>query len=205
MKIILVRHGETTWNVLKKLQGREDVPLNETGREQARAAGRALSLYPFSGQGPVIISSPLKRATETARLLAEQLPMTAGFYTDEALIERDYGLASGMTYTERERLYPQSDFPGLEDREETEKRIVQGITRLAHVYAGQDLVLVTHGEVGHIFLAYLRGECTRTAHSALKNASISTLIYEEKTGFQIEYYNQSAMELTEILKGKLKR
>ncbi len=199
MKIILVRHGETQWNALGKLQGREDVPLSETGRLQAKATGKALSQYPFSGRGPVIISSPLQRAVETARLVAAELPMTEEIYTNEVLLERDYGAGSGLTREERERLYPDDDFPGLEDRMEAERRIVQGIKLLARKAKGRDLVLVSHGEISHIFLARLRGETTQTGRSALQNASISTLEYDEETGLRIEYYNKSARELTEIL------
>lgn len=202
MKLILVRHGETEWNALGRLQGREDVPLSEIGRRQATAAGRALSHYPFSGQGPVIISSPLQRAVETARLIEAELPRSAGFQTDEALLERDYGRGAGLTREERARLYPNADFPGLEDRARAEARIVQGIRRLAIQADGQDLILVSHGEICHIFLAYLRGETTRTGQSALQNASISTLEWEPDREFRIEYYNQSAAELTERLKKK---
>ena len=204
MKIILVRHGETLWNALGKLQGREDVPLSETGRQQAKAAGQALSHYPFSGQGPVICSSPLQRAKQTAELIAKELQATTAIGSDEVLLERDYGLAAGLTRQEREKLYPTDEFPGLEDRGEAQRRIVQGITRLAVETKGRDLLLVSHGEISHIFLAYLRGEATRTGRSALQNASISTLSFDEKQGFQIEYYNKSAAELTEILQKREK-
>ncbi len=200
MKIILVRHGETLWNALGKLQGREDVPLSEAGRLQAKAAGQALSRYPFSGRGPVVISSPLQRAVETARLLAAELPMATQVYTDEVLLERDYGAGAGLTREERARLYPKADFPGLEDRAAAEQRIVQGISRLAKEAMDRDLILVSHGEISHIFLAQLRGETTQTGRSALQNASISSLEYDGEKGFQIEYYNKSAAELMEILK-----
>ena len=199
MKIILVRHGETQWNALGRLQGREDIALNETGRQQAMAAGKAISRYPFSGPGPVIVSSPLQRAVETARLLAGELPFAAEVQTDEALLERDYGAGAGLTREERARLYPEDDFPGLEDRGAAERRIVEGVTRLARRAGGRDLILVSHGEISHIFLAYLRGEATRTGRSALRNASISTVKWTEETGFRIEYYNQSAQELSELL------
>ena len=202
MKIILVRHGETQWNALGKLQGREDIALNETGRQQAIAAGKAIGRYPFSGRGPVIISSPLQRAAETARLLAGELPYEVAVYSDEALLERDYGAGAGLTREERAQLYPQDDFPGLEDRAEAERRIVEGVKRLARQFAGQDLVLVSHGEICHIFLASLRGDATRTGRSALQNASISTVQWDENTGFQMEYYNKSAGELAEILDAK---
>lgn len=205
MKVILVRHGQTMWNAQHRLQGREDIPLSEAGRLQAIDAGKALSHYPFSGPGPVIISSPLQRAVETARLLAGQLRETAGFFTDAALLERDYGAGAGLTYEERQARFPNDDFPGLEDRQEAERRIVSGITRLAQTYSERDLVLVSHGEICHIFLASLREETTQTGRSALKNASISSLTYDVCKGFQIEYYNKTAEELTRLLfdeKGK---
>lgn len=200
MKIILVRHGETAWNALGRLQGREDVPLSETGRGQAIAAGKALSRYPFSGQGPVIISSPLQRAVETARLIARELQQEEAPVQEETLLERDYGGGAGLTREERARLYPDDDFPGLEDRQAAQDRIFAGVRRLAQDCGGRDLILVSHGEICHIFLAALRGEQTRTGRSALQNASISTLEFDAVSGFRIEYYNQSAQELTEILK-----
>jgi len=198
MKIVLVRHGETLWNAQGRLQGREDVPLNETGLKQAKAAGKALSQYPFSGRGPVIISSPLQRASQTARMIAGELPVVAALREDAVLLERDYGAGAGRTRQELAQLYPQSDFPGLEDRAIAEARIVEGIRRLALEADGQDLILVSHGEICHIFLAFLRGEATQTGRSALRNASISTLEFADGE-FRIEYYNQSAEELTEIL------
>ena len=199
MKIILVRHGETFWNALGKLQGREDIALNETGRGQAVAVGKAIRHYPFSGPGPVVVSSPLQRAVETARLLAQQLKEVADFRTDAVLLERDYGAGAGLTREERAQQYPEDDFPGLEDRAEAERRIVQGVEKLAREAEGRDLILVSHGEISHIFLAHLRGESTRTGRSALRNASISTLEWNEAEGFQMEYYNQSAEELAAIL------
>lgn len=205
MKIILVRHGETQWNAQGRLQGREDVPLSERGLAQAEAAGKALSHYPFSGRGPVIISSPLQRAKETARRIGAQLPSVAGFYEDEALLERDYGAGAGLTLAEREARYPGARYPGLEDRQAAEDRIVRGVQRLAERFAGQDLILVSHGEISHIFLAHLRGDATQTGKSALQNASISSVMYEKESGFAVEYYNQSAAELTAILEKQPRR
>lgn len=202
MKIILVRHGETQWNALGRLQGREDIALNETGRQQAIAAGRAISRYPFSGQGPVIISSPLQRAVETARLLAGELPFSSEVRIDEVLLERDYGAGAGLTQEQRAQLYPDDAFPGLEDRVAAEQRIVGGVEQLARQAMERDLILVSHGEISHIFLAYLRGEKTQTGRSALRNASISIVEWTQEKGFQIEYYNQSAQELAVLLEEK---
>jgi len=64
-RILLIRHGETDWNRIHRFQGRSDVPLNQKGREQARALAVALKHEPITA----IYSSPLVRAIETARLI----------------------------------------------------------------------------------------------------------------------------------------
>ena len=64
MVIYVMRHGQTDWNVAKRLQGRSDTVLNENGRELARKTGEALLAVPFAA----VFSSPLKRAKETAEL-----------------------------------------------------------------------------------------------------------------------------------------
>lgn len=92
--ILIIRHGQTAMNHAKLLQGRSDIPLNETGRQQACAAAAALK-----EKGIVfdhVFSSPLQRAVETASLIAgndEQIIM------DERLIEMDYGPYEGMDLT----------------------------------------------------------------------------------------------------------
>ena len=65
MKIYLIRHGETDWNKLRRLQGQADIPLNEFGRQLARETEPALRDVPFDR----IYTSPLKRARETAELV----------------------------------------------------------------------------------------------------------------------------------------
>ena len=67
--ICLVRHGQTDWNALGKLQGQTDIPLNELGKIQARQCGEFLSEEDWD----VIISSPLKRARETAEIISNYI------------------------------------------------------------------------------------------------------------------------------------
>ena len=88
MKLYLVRHGQTDWNALGKMQGRTDVPLNETGREQARELRDKIEDLEFD----VCIASPLLRAYETAKII------TGGkqeIITDERLVERCFGEFEG--------------------------------------------------------------------------------------------------------------
>ncbi|MES1239810.1 MAG: histidine phosphatase family protein, partial [Chloroflexota bacterium] len=88
----LVRHGETEWAKLGKHTGRTDIPLTETGRAQAHAVQRRLGGIAFAR----VVSSPLSRALDTARL--------AGFgdrvETDDDLLEWDYGRDEGLTTAE---------------------------------------------------------------------------------------------------------
>lgn len=88
---MLVRHGETDWNVERRLQGASDIPLNDNGRAQARAAAPVLA-----GLAPVkrIVTSDLSRAVETAQILADA--MGADVATDARLRERSYGVWEGM-------------------------------------------------------------------------------------------------------------
>ena len=62
MKVFVTRHGQTSWNALGKIQGKTDIELNETGKNQARETGEAIKNEHID----IIISSPLKRAKETA-------------------------------------------------------------------------------------------------------------------------------------------
>ncbi len=110
----VLRHGQTDWNVEARLQGSTDIPLNDTGRQQARAAAAF-----FKDKGLTkIVTSPLVRAHETARLVGERLGLEP--VTDARLIERNFGLFEGMTIDEvhqhreemREHMNPTADVDG---------------------------------------------------------------------------------------------
>mgnify|MGYP000626705443 CR=1 FL=1 len=91
MLLYLVRHGETDWNLERRIQGSTDIPLNNTGREQARVTGRLLS----SRHWDAIYSSPLSRARETAEIIASEVGLPGPTPVD-ALVERAYGEAEGL-------------------------------------------------------------------------------------------------------------
>ena len=69
--LYLMRHGETDWNIERRLQGHTDIPLNQNGIKTMTEAGKRLKEQHF--QVDRIVSSPLKRAKETARVIAEQI------------------------------------------------------------------------------------------------------------------------------------
>ena len=110
--LYLVRHGETEWNRLRRIQGLTDIPLNDTGREQARRTGMLLTRRPIAR----VYASPLGRARETAEIIARELGLSEPELRD-ALVERNYGAAEGMSFHEIDVTYPPgSEVPGRESR-----------------------------------------------------------------------------------------
>lgn len=92
MKVTFVRHGQTEWNRLGKQQGLADIPLDETGIEQARKTAQLLKDEAFD----CVYCSPLKRARQTAQMICEgrNIPIIL----EQRLIERDMGEFEGMTW-----------------------------------------------------------------------------------------------------------
>lgn len=97
MELYLVRHGETIWNQEKKYYGFSDIELAPSGRMQAKKLGNYFHTIKFNK----IISSPLKRAVDTANELTDQK-----IYTEERLMEQNFGLFEGKTYEELQETYP---------------------------------------------------------------------------------------------------
>ncbi len=159
MELLLIRHGETAWNRVRRMQGHIDIPLNDEGQRQARALGAALS-----AERPVAIySSDLQRAHATAQPVADAHRMDV--ILDAALRERCYGGFEGMMYEELAERFPQAfaqwrardphaRYPAGEREAETlmefHQRSVDAVTRLLrrhqHCEEGK-LVIVTHGGV----------------------------------------------------------
>ncbi len=99
MKLVLIRHGQTQWNSERRVQGRTDIPLNEKGRAQAQRIAERLKGEAFDA----IYASPLLRASETAKIIAQyhSLPVEA----DGDIIEIQFGKWEGLTSAELNELY----------------------------------------------------------------------------------------------------
>lgn len=146
--ILLARHGETDWNREGRFQGHADPPLNRTGRAQAVDLSVAL----MAEQLAAVYSSPLRRALETADVVAashglEPVPL-------DDLREVDVGSWSGLTRAEVEERFP-AQFArwldhgqGWEDGETYEemgRRAVDALLRVAAAHDGERVLAVTHG------------------------------------------------------------
>ena len=99
--LLLIRHGETPWNVLGKIQGCTDIDLMETGKYQANLLADKLK-----GTFSAIYSSPLNRAFETAQILAA--PNHLSVHKKENLREINFGLWEGLTFKEVAATYPEA-------------------------------------------------------------------------------------------------
>jgi probable phosphoglycerate mutase len=147
--IVLVRHGETDWNRDRRFQGHADIPLNTAGLDQVRALAEQLAGESFS----VVYTSPLRRASESAKLIAARLGVEVR--PSEALMEVDVGAWSGLTVHEVEDRFPEGFARWVEWRcagwldgetyEQLSQRVVAGIREIAEKHAGERVLAVTHG------------------------------------------------------------
>ena len=149
-RILLIRHGQSTWNAEGRWQGQADPPLSELGEEQARDAARRLRAGDFSR----LVASDLQRARRTAELLAEALGLAVE--TDPDLREIDVGDWTGLTRAEIDALAPgaladwsegrSESTPGGELRRHLTDRACAVLRRVAGEAGADDRVLlVSHG------------------------------------------------------------
>jgi len=143
--IVLVRHGETDWNRERRFQGHADTPLNASGRAQAHQLAHLLSDERLSA----IYTSPLRRASETARIVGDRLGLEPREL--EALREIDVGDWQGLTVDDVRARFPdlvdvawRSGWPNGETHEELGARVVPALLGLARAHPGQRILGVTH-------------------------------------------------------------
>lgn len=108
--IYLVRHGQTAFNLERRHQGHVDSPLTQRGREQARRAGIALAAL-LDPPNTVVFSSPLGRAFQTARIVAEATAVERPIIVDPDLMEIGMGSCEGITEAELAKRWPGSEIP----------------------------------------------------------------------------------------------
>lgn len=118
------------------VQGTSDIPLNDEGRAQAEAAGKAFDGVEFDA----LITSPLKRAKETGQLLIKNAHAKE-VKTDERLIEKHFGICEGMVSEKRHRLYPHGGAPGEESYDHVGARMKAALDDITSTYTGNVLVV----------------------------------------------------------------
>jgi uncharacterized phosphatase len=115
-------------------------------------------------------------------------------FDDNDLMERDFGKASGLTYSERDALFPDGEFEGQEDWDALRSRVCGAVTRNADKFYPKDIIAVSHGAAINSVLAELSGRSIGTGKTRLKNACINMLEYDGNS-YKIVFYNKTYDEI----------
>jgi len=196
-RFIVVRHGETEWNVQTRIQGQTDSELTPAGLAQADAIGKRLARERFDA----LIASDLGRAWRTAERIAAHcgLPLSP----DPRLRERSFGQGEGRTYEEVDALWPgvfsraantdpDAAIPGGESRRQFHERIRAAFEALARAHAGRRVAVVTHGGVLAVLYRIVHGIPLAHAHKvAISNASYNAVAFDGD-GWALEAWDDTA-------------
>lgn len=183
-RILAIRHGETTWNQDRRLQGQLDIPLNERGHWQAARAAAVLRAEPIAA----VYSSDLARAHQTAGAIAAALGLEVRSHT--GLRERHFGDFQGKTWTELEVDEPEAarawrtrvpDFAprgGGETLLQLRERIAAAFDEIAARHRGKQIVVVAHGGVLDMVYRLATGlELQAPRTWTVENAAINRLLW----------------------------
>ncbi len=182
-KLVLVRHGQTDYNVKHLLPGQlPGIPLNEEGRAEAQATAIAIRDLPLTA----IIASPLERTMETAAYVTEGRGLE--IQQDRELLDTDYGRFAGKCWDEldasdrawkRFMTDPLHAPKGVESFAAVQRRAVRAAERWRHqVEAGEWVALVTHADLVKLVVAHYAGiPLARVPLFNMDNAAVSLLAF----------------------------
>ncbi|KAF7078049.1 hypothetical protein CFC21_082528 [Triticum aestivum] len=186
-EVVVVRHGETSWNASRIIQGHLDAELNEIGRQQAVAVAHRLSK---EAKPAAIYSSDLKRAAETARTIAKICNLPNVVF-DPALRERHIGDVQGLTLQDAVKEKPEAykafmshkrnqQIPGGgESLDQLSERCVSCLYKIVEKHRGERVILVSHG--GTIRELY-RHASPMPLRGKIHNTSVTVVLVSGETG-----------------------
>ena len=171
-----MRHGETDWNREHRFQGHANTPLNEAGRAQARELADLLRDEPWNA----IYTSPLRRASQTADILADRFGLEAQWL--DALREIDVGTWEGLSFDEVKSRFPERSNVGWrsgwvdgENYGELTARVIPALLELGEKHADESVLGVTHAgpiRAALTFAMGLSGDDALPPIGPLRNCSI---------------------------------
>ncbi|MBI3528673.1 MAG: histidine phosphatase family protein [Betaproteobacteria bacterium] len=189
--LVLVRHGETSWNAESRIQGHADIPLNRLGVTQAKAVGKRLARERFDA----VYSSDLIRAFHTARPAVPDPDRT--IIKDQRLRERHLGVLQGLTGEEAmadqpaawkafKSRDPNLELAGGERLGEFSRRVVSFVEDILEAHAGEHVLVVTHGGVLDAAYRHAAGmPLSASRNFPIYNASVNILSHD-KQGWRID-------------------
>ena len=182
MKIYVVRHGQTDYNINGLFQGRKDIPLNSVGIRQAEETAQKFKNIPVD----IILVSPLTRAKETAKYISNVTGIKPVIEQD--LIERNFGDMEGKPNREDCNIKMLLDYEknynicNVEPIQSLFKRVSDCLDKIIDKYMGKNVVLVTHGGVAQAIDIYFHGfpENKDLQSIALKNCEVREYVPNER-------------------------
>jgi probable phosphoglycerate mutase len=192
-RLCIIRHGETAWNVEKRIQGHTDIPLNATGRAQALAMAFNAAHHRFNA----IYSSDLVRALETARVLAQREDLEVKCLPQ--LRERHFGLFQGITAAQGAERYPEAyahylardldyDFETGESLRRFSERVSEAIDWLVRHHSGQTIAAVSHSGVLDVIYRRATGRPLHTPRDfAIPNCALNWFHFDSQ-GWHLEVW-----------------
>ncbi len=162
-RIILVRHGQTAWNKVERIRGQVDIPLDETGLAQAMATAERVAQ---DWQPSVVVSSPLRRAVQTAEMIGRRLGQDV--LPEPGLLDINFGEWQGLSPTEAAERWPEMAtawltapqsvlFPRGESLELVRQRSMAALHSLIERNSGGEIVAVAHTVVNRVVMCAVLG------------------------------------------------
>ncbi|MEI8132336.1 MAG: histidine phosphatase family protein [Leptolinea sp.] len=186
-EIWLVRHGQTDWNLEGRFQGQLDVPLNDTGMDQARVLANKLADMKFCA----LYSSDLMRARQTAEIISSRVNLPIKF--DLRLREISQGQVEGLlmsevllkftdALTDRSSNPVHSRMPGGESVAEVAERVKTAIEEIACAHPLEPVLVAAHGLAIATMLCRVRGYPMESVYSHIpENATAEVIIWKPES------------------------
>ncbi|MGL6173468.1 MAG: histidine phosphatase family protein [Cellulosilyticaceae bacterium] len=194
--IYLTRHGQTEWNIEKRLQGRGNSPLTGEGIARAKELAKRIAELPID----VIYTSPIERALHTAHILNGESKRT--IKTHEGLMEMSFGEYEGRCTDEVMKENPEWDInrimcgdlelcaPNGEDLASVRERAQEAMNEIIAENKGKTLLVVTHGVTLKALMYYFRDQEVNT--EVMGQATLTKIIVSEQGEFTIEFKNDDS-------------
>lgn len=194
--IYLTRHGETEWNIEKRLQGRGDSPLTENGIQRAKELRDRIKNIDID----VIYSSPIKRALNTANILRGN--KNIDIVTDDSLMEMCFGDYEGKKIDIVQEENPSWDInlimqgnveicaPNGENLKEVRERISKLMNKIIAENIGKSILIVTHGITLKALMYYFKDKDVNS--EVMGQATLTKINIDEKNNFYIEFKNDDS-------------
>ena len=186
--LLLIRHGKSKGNLVRKFQGHDDTPLSDVGREQAQLLKEKL----MDTMIDVVYRSPLKRAKTTAQIVFEGHKVP--FIEEPLLIERNFGVFDGLTLEEAKKIHCNAedfymlrlvdlDLKGVESLYSVQNRALATIEKIVKENKGKTVALVTHNFWIKSFLSRILDLPFSEVHKhSVRTTSVTTVFAEDIEG-----------------------